>query len=231
MKTTSMIALIAVISAASIGAISMNGFSAIPFATASVSPETGAMMGHVEYILRDADGNIKTYIQSDNSVVDRGDNCVMSYAFGPGNPGADTDFCVSNVNGFRFIGIGNSTATTTSEATTLTNQATRIASRGAEASFGGLMAMKTDNALVYTNSTNGGTVVIDTPTPFVFTAGKNTTTVLSAGLFDATCAATGGICTAYASPQNMFSVQALNVVVAGGDTLNVTWTITVGDTN
>ena len=222
-----MIALIAVISAASIGAISMNGFSAIPFATASVSTETGAMMGHVEYILRDADGNIKTYIQSDNSVVDRGDNCVMSYTFGPGNPGADTDFCVSNANGFRFIGIGNATATTTSEARTLTNQSTDVATSSTD----GLMAMKTDSTLVFTNSTNGGTVVINTETPFVFTAGKNTTTVLSAGLFDATCTATAGICTAYASPQNMFSVQTLNVVVAGGDTLNVTWTITVGDTN
>ena len=231
MKTTSMIALIAVISAASIGAISMNGFSAIPFATASVSPESGTMMGHVEYILRDADGNIKTYVQGDNSVVDRGDNCVMSYAFGPGNPGADTDFCVSNANGFRFIGIGNSTATTTSEATTLTNQLARVASSGAQASFGGLMAMKTDSQLVYTNSNNGGTVVIATETPFVFTAGKNATTVLSAGLFDATCTATAGICTAYASPQNMFAVQAISVVVAGGDTLNVTWTITVGNSS
>ncbi len=221
-----MIALIAVISAVSIGAISMNDFSAIPFATASVSPESGAMMGHVEYILRDSNGNIKSYVQGDNQVVDRGDNCVMAYSFNPSDS-AGTDFCVTNANGFRFIGIGNATATIGSEARTLTNQATTIAA----SAVGGLMAMKTDSTLVFTNSTDGGTVVIATETPFVFTAGKNATTVLSAGLFDATCTATAGICTAYASPQNMFSVQAISVVVAGGDTLNVTWTITVGNSS
>lgn len=226
MKTTSMIALIAVISAASIGAISMNGFSAIPFATASVSPESGAMMGHVEYILRDADGNIKSYTQADNMVVDKGDDCVIGMVFEPGNT-FGTDSCVTNTNGFRFIGIGNATATVAGTATTLTNTSTTAASSG----VGGLMAMKTDGTIVVTASTNGGTAVIATETPFVFTAGKNATTVLSAGLFDATCTATAGICTAYASPQNMFAVQAISVVVAGGDTLNVTWTITVGNSS
>lgn len=227
MKTTSMIALIAAISAVSIGAISMNGFSAIPLVAASVSPESGTIMGHVEYILYDANGNIKSYVQADNQVVDRGDNCVMAYTFGPGNPGSDTDFCVSNANGFRFIGIGNATATVGPEATTLTNQAATVATSATD----GLMAMITDPTLVFTNSTDGGTVIINTETPFAFTSGVNATTVLSAGLFDATCAATNGICTAYASPQNMFAVQAISVPVSAGDSLSVTWTITVGNSS
>ncbi|PIN83239.1 MAG: hypothetical protein COV65_04025, partial [Nitrosopumilales archaeon CG11_big_fil_rev_8_21_14_0_20_33_24] len=105
MKTTSMVALIAVISAASIGAISMNGFTT-PLVAASVSPESGSIMGHVEYILYDADNNIKSYVQGDNMVVDKGDDCVIGYTFQPGNTGG-TDFCVSNTNGFRYIGIGN----------------------------------------------------------------------------------------------------------------------------
>ena len=224
MKTTYVIALIAAISAVSIGTIALNGFT-VPLAIASVSPESGTMMGHVEYVLRDADGNIKTYVQSDNSVVDMGDNCVMSYAFNPSE--ADSDFCDATTNGFRFIGIGNATATTTSEARTLTNQATTVAVSGTP----GLMAMRTDSALVFTNSTDGGTVVIATEAPFTFsTSGSttNATTVTSAGLFDATCTETAGICTAYASPQNMFSVQTISVVVSNGDSLSVTWTITVG---
>lgn len=223
MKTTSMIALIAAISAVSIGAISMNGFT-VPLAIAS-NQESGTMMGHVEYILYDADGNIKSYVQGDNSVVDMGDNCVMSYAFNPAE--GDSDFCDATTNGFRYIGIGNATATTTSEARTLTNQATTVAggSPGAE----GLMAMRTDDTLVFTNSTDGGTVVINTPSPFTFTASVNNTTVLSAGLFDAPCTSTAGTCTAYANPQNMFSVQTISVPVAGGDSLSVTWTITVGN--
>ncbi len=78
MKTIPVLALIAAISAVSIGAISMNGFSAIPFATASVNPESGTMMGHVEYVLRDSDGNIKSYVQGDNIVVNKGDDCIDS---------------------------------------------------------------------------------------------------------------------------------------------------------
>ncbi|MEK6947239.1 MAG: hypothetical protein AABX32_06555 [Nanoarchaeota archaeon] len=227
MKTTSMIALIAVISAASIGVVSMNGFSAIPFATASVSPESGTMMGHVEYVLYDADGNIKTYAQGDNMVVNQGDNCVIGYVFQPGNT-FGTDNCVSNANGFRFIGIGNATATVSATATTLTDTATTVANSSTD----GLMAMRTDGTIVVTASSNGGTAVITTESPFTFTSGVNATTVLSAGLFDKTCTTvTNGICTAYAADQNMFSVQAINVPVSGGDSLSVTWTITVGNSS
>jgi len=225
MKTTSMIALIAVISAVSIGAISMNGFSAIPLVAASVSPESNTMMGHVEYILRDSDNNIKSYIQSDNMVVNRGDDCVMAYTFNPSNT-AGTDNCASNANGFRFIGIGNATATIAGTATTLTNTVSTFASSG----VGGLMATKEDPTVDFTNSADGGTVKIATETgsPFVFTAGTNNTTVLSAGLFDSLCTQAAGTCTA-AYPANMFSVQTISVAVAGGDSLSVTWTITVGN--
>lgn len=220
-----MIALIAAISAVSIGTISMNGFSATPLVAASVSPESGTMMGHVEYILRDSDNNIKSYIQSDNMVVNRGDDCVMAYAFNPSNT-AGTDNCATNANGFRFIGIGNATATVAATATTLTNTASTFA----DSSNDGLMAMREDPTLVFTNSADGGTVQIATATPFTFVAGTNATTVLSAGLFDSICTQASGTCTA-AYPANMFSVQAISVAVSGGDSLAVTWTITVGNTS
>ena len=222
MKTTYVVALIAVISAVSISAISLNGFT-IPLATASVSPESGTMMGHVEYILRDADGNIRSYIQSDNMVVNKGDDCVLAYVFNPSNT-AGTDNCDTNANGFRFIGIGNATATVTATATTLTNTAQTFA----DTTNDGLMAMREDPTIVFVASSNGGTAEIATPSPFKFVAGVNNTTVLSAGLFDSICTQASGTCTA-AYPANMFSVQTLNVGVSGGDSLSVTWTITVGN--
>lgn len=227
-----MIALVAAISAVSIGAISMNGFSAIPLVAASVSPESGTMMGHVEYVLYDADGNIKSYAQGDNLIVNRGDDCVMAYTFNPSGTGG-TDNCVNNSNGFRYIGIGNATTTLAATDTTLTNTATTIASSGT----GGLMAMRTDSSTVSAVSSNGGTVAIATESPFTFTAGVNNTTVHTAGLFDVACTAssTTGICTAYGTDSNMFSVQRLNtasgIAVTGGDSLSVTWTITIGDSN
>lgn len=222
MKTTSMLALIAVISAVSIGTITLNGFSAIPLVAASVSPESGTFMGHVEYILRDSDGNIKSYVQGDNLVVNKGDDCVIGYAF---QTGITSDNCTLSSTGFRYIGVGNGSSTAVVNGDTTLDQTTQAV---ATTSTDGLMAMKLDTDTVGTASASGGTVVIATETPFVFTAGTNTTTVTGAGLFDGTCTMTNGVCTAYGTP-NMFSAQRINVAVAGGDSLSVTWTITVGN--
>ncbi len=226
-----MVALIAVLSAVSVGAISMNGFT-IPLVAASVSPESGATMGHVEYILYDADGNIKSYAQGDNMVVNKGDDCVIGYAFQTTNAGG-SDNCTVTSDGFRFIGIGNVTMTVDAADTTLVDGG---ATTVADTTNDGLMAVKADSNTAGTASSNGGTVVIATETPFLFynTAGQisNTTTVLSAGLFDATCSAvssTGGHCTANAATMNMFSAQSISVAVSNGDSLSVTWTITVGN--
>jgi len=227
MKTTSMIALIAAISVVSIGAISMNSFSAIPLIAASVSPESGTIMGHVEYILRDEDGNIKSYIQGDNTVVNKGDDCVISYVF---QKAITSDNCAITADGFRHIGISNATTWL------IDNTDTTLADGGSTAvaqSAGGLMATRVDTDTVGTASAgSGGTVVISTESPFTFTAGTNNTTVTAAGLFDAACIANAsGQCTAYASPQNMFSAQTISVPVSGGDSLSVTWTITVGSSS
>ncbi len=233
MKTTYVIALIAAISAVSIGAISMNGFT-VPLAIASVSPESGAMTGHVEYVLRDADGNIKSYVQADNTVVNRGDDCAIAYMFQPtsASSGGTPDQCNNfNPAGFHFIGIGNGTFSNDNARTTLlTTGAATTASTG----VGGLMAVRWDNNTAATASSSGGTVVIATETPFTFStsgAVTNATTVTAAGLFDNTCSTQGaatGVCTANTGVMNMFSAQSISVAVSDGDSLSVTWTITVG---
>ena len=239
MKTTSMIALIAVISAASIGAISINGFSAIPFATASVSPESGVMMGHVESIVRDVNGNIKSYSQGDNIVTNIGDDCTISPIFSTAAAGGVDNGCTLSAGGFRFIGIGNATtfAPGNGDTTLVTGGATTVATRGAAGTNGGIMAVRADSDTVATASTGtGGNVVINHPTAFTFNS-SNATTVTLAGLFDATCSgvAVNGACTANASTMHMFSAQQLNgasgIIVAAGDSLAVTWTITVGNSS
>jgi hypothetical protein len=234
MKTTYVVALIAAISAVSIGAISMNEFT-VPLAIASASPESGTMMGHVEYILRDANGNIKSYAQADNMVVNRGDDCSIFYMFQPTSFSGTPDVCTNaNPNGFHYIGIGNMSHTVFANSTTLVGQSTTVAISGTN----GLMAVKWDNDTAAVASSNGGTVVIATETPFTFSNGAtsgfgNTTTVTTAGLFDNTCSGqtAGGICTANAGVMNMFSAQAISVAVSDGDSLSVTWTITVGNSS
>jgi hypothetical protein len=155
----------------------------------------------------------------------------MAYTFNPSGTGG-TDNCVNNSNGFRYIGIGNATTTIAASDTTLTNTATTIASTGT----GGLMAMRTDSTTVSAASSDNGIVTIATESPFTFVL-SNATTVHTAGLFDVACTAstTTGICTAYGTDSNMFSVQRLSggtgVVVASGDSLSVTWSITVGNSS
>lgn len=231
MKTTYVVALIAAISAVSIGAISMNEFT-VPLAIASASPESGTMMGHVEYILRDADGNIKSYTQGDNMVVNRGDDCSIAYMFQPTSTTGGADVCTNfNPAGFHFIGIGNGTITVDAADTTLLDAgATTVATSAAD----GLMSVRWDNNTAATASSNGGTVVIATESPFTFStsgAATNATTVTAAGLFDNTCSTqstTTGVCTANTGVMNMFSAQSISVAVSDGDSLSVTWTITVG---
>jgi hypothetical protein len=212
----------------------MNGFT-VPLAIASASPESGTMMGHVEYIVRDADGNIKSYTQADNMVVNRGDDCSIAYMFQPTSATGGADVCTNfNPAGFHFIGIGNGTITVDAADTTLLDaSATTVAVSGTP----GLMSVRWDNNTVATASSNGGTVVIDTPTPFTFStsgAATNATTVTAAGLFDNTCStqsAVTGVCTANSGVMNMFSAQSISVSVSNGDSLSVTWTITVGNSS
>lgn len=232
MKTTTMIALLTVVSAVSVGAISMSENSSFALATGGVTPEVGTMMGHVEYIVRDSSGNIVQYQQLDNMVVNQGDNCVITAAFQTTAAGGSDVGCTFSSDGFRFIGIGNDTQTIAATHTTLSNTATTTASSGAA----GIMAVRADANTVGSASSNGGTVIIATETPFTFTDGTitNATAVKTAGLFDATCSgndATHGYCTANSGTMNMFAAQAIDVTVGDGDSLDVTWTITVGNSS
>jgi len=59
-------------------------------------------LGHVTAILKDSDGNIQGYFQTDNDIMDRGLNCASDLVF-------DTTFVSATCNIVRFIAIGSST--------------------------------------------------------------------------------------------------------------------------
>ncbi|MGY5151390.1 MAG: hypothetical protein ACW9XA_03875 [Candidatus Nitrosopumilus sp. bin_6a] len=229
MKTTTLIALLAVVSAVSVGAISMNTSPSLALATGAISPESGAaMMGHVEYVVRDSTGAIKSYHQSDNMVVNRGDDCVLVSIFKT----TTGSTCSFSSAGFTYIGIGNGTLNVDAADTTLVDGGGTAVATAA----GGIMATKQDTTVTGVASSNGGTVTIATENPFTFVDSTitNSTTVTSAGLFDGPCTtvdASTGRCTANGTPPNMFSAQTISVEVTAGDSLDVTWTITVGSTS
>jgi hypothetical protein len=159
-------------------------------------------------------------------VVNKGDDCVIGLVF---QKGITSDNCAISTDGFRWIGIGNGTFTSADagDLTLVDGNSYEIANSTND----GIMAVKVDTDTVGVASSDGGTVAIQTETAFTFNSG-NATVIKAAGLFDANCptvsSTTGSCLTNYANAMNMFSAQILNITVAAGDSLTVTWTITVG---
>ena len=111
MKRAITIGLLGAILAVAVGFISTNAISATPFLIAGnqVGPnESVYMLGHVEYTVRDAQGQIKQYTQGDNAIVESGKDCSAQRIFNASdNTGTGTSVCGINGDGFNFIAIGN----------------------------------------------------------------------------------------------------------------------------
>ena len=178
--------------------------TAVPSTTNTVYLNTMGIEGHAEVVLKDADGNIKAYQQSDNVVVLNGQDCAADLLFGA--VGTGTELCGTTAEQFRFIAIGEGTATATdvntileAELSTLTRTGTLTESAAATTAGDGTGAMKT---IV-------GTFTLVAPT-----------TVAEVGLFDDV---------ANDAPE-MFSRIILGTPIGAGtgDTITITYKITVG---
>ena len=55
---------------------------AVPMQSATVSSTPLGILGHAVIVLKDTDGNIKSYVQSDNVVVLNGQDCAADAIFG-----------------------------------------------------------------------------------------------------------------------------------------------------
>lgn len=211
------IALFAAVFAVTVGILGMNGLSATSFgiaksATSNTEDALGPILGHVTYVVRDSDGNIKSYLQSDNVVTTRAKGCSAQMLFA--NTTAPVGGCVDasgTTTGFNVVAIGNATSQSAG-AGDLTLDVS-----GAGLPTGGDQIKR-----------NQGTVTLGSNTAtiqsqaFSFNAASDNTagtTITQAGLFD-------GLTTG-AATSNMFSIQDISVAVGASDTLTVTWTITL----
>lgn len=207
------IALLGAVFAVTAGMLSVNAFSATPFLvaqSASTTHDDALIQGHVTYVVKDSDGKIKSYIQSDNLVVDVGETCVAQSMFRSNGTNCDVfqDTGATNpstTNGFNWIAIGNGT--------------TLVAVDGSNTALpgggtGGGEKQRLQSLAAITNSTTVGATAVMSKT-FSFDAGS-ATTIRNSGLFDKST--TG----------HLFSAQDISVPVGASDTLTVTWTITLG---
>ncbi len=209
MKQTALLAIIVGLSAVSMAAIYASDLDPTSLAVATPSSEKVGMYGHVEFVHSDSFGNIIGYYQSDNFITDMGASCAASRIFD--STGSGNGVCSGVPSDFLFIGVGN--VKNVDDDVTVT-------------SLNGEMGVrKIDTAAAITSDTglSSASVIVETLTPFQFGGGNSSNNIYQAGLFDSF---TGG---------NVFAIQNttgndpnLGIDVNDGDTLNVTWDITVG---
>ncbi len=67
------------------------------------------MLGHLELVATDSEGNIKSYLQTDNTIVDQGVACISQQLFRDTGDGGGSSVCAGDPGPFDVISIGEST--------------------------------------------------------------------------------------------------------------------------
>lgn len=204
------IALLGTAFAVAAGLIVTGTVSATPLlvAQSTTTQETGSMLGHVTYQVTDSTGQVKKYVQTDNTVVDTGKKCAITMLFQHNKTSVCTLVSESNAaNGVNWLSIGNGTGPAVSTSTTtLPFQGTNYKNSTVQVSP--------------TLSQPGGSGTSGVATLsrlFSFNSANFTTISSSALSFQKVGAGT------------LFAVKdGLGVAVSPGDTLTITWTVNVG---
>lgn len=167
---------------------------------------TGLMTGHVTTTVTGADGNVKAYRQSDNIIVQTGENCTVGKLFVSGTMSG----CGNTADRFTFIAIGNTTTGAVSRAST--NLTT---GEGVEHNAGGLVRT---NATTITPTAADGSNFARVVLSNTFTnTSPNSQAVTQSGLFNAV------------SSGDLFARQHFSTITMNnGDSLTVQWTINIG---
>ena len=201
----------------------------------SSSATTGFLMGQVIVEARNIDGELIAYRQTDNEVVDDGEQCILKMLFAssvqstPGtfdgrgeysstnenNGGEDVNnaACKGALTGaWDVIAIGLGTTAVAETDVVLESELNDIIESTSLTLDRGVATSK-----VWTNGSDATTTKI--VLKMTFTAG-GAATVTESGLFNSTTVVGSG----------MLAHQTFNgVVLADGDSITVQWTFTVGD--
>jgi hypothetical protein len=226
MNGKSTLALVGVLFAAAmvVGMATTSAFSTpLVIASSTTVDNQFGMLGHITLTQTGADGNMKSYIQTDNVIVNVGENCVAETLFnvtsGGTDPcdGASTPLYTTSGNGinnlgFSFIGVGNETTNGSNPPPVAVETDTTLDNENSTTT----MTRKTGSPTVTQESENTGSSAVVTLSA-VFTSDGGTSTVDESGVFD------------QVSIGNMLARQTFNeIVLSAGDQLTVEWEITIG---
>jgi len=196
--------LIAVV-AVSTGGVLAYTENAQPLQTPTSQKEQPLVLGHIELVAKDSQGNIQAYRQTDNLVVSNGLNATINQLFGSAALAVPASQLTSTtVNTFKFVGVGTSaTAAAYTQTNLLTQQGNKVSGTVSPISSGGGTGM-------------GGQIVGNWAANRLQN-GSGTAAITEAGLFDGFANGTS----------NMYARQTFSAInVAAADTLQVTWKIT-----
>ncbi len=165
--------------------------------------ESPFMLGHIELIAKDNNGNIKAYRQTDNLVVNTGKSCAAVHIFGvPTNSTQSTACGGQTAAAFNAIGIGTATAVA-----------------AGDTALGAQVGSRAQN-----NGTSSASLInATTPsTPYYSLQDQfrpGVSTIAESGIFDQVATGTGS---------HMFAHQTFTGITLGAtDTLTVTWRVTL----
>ena len=211
----------------------------------SSNAATGFLMGHLEIEARNADGEITAYRQTDNEVVDDGEQCILKMLFSVGETdgaangrgqytsfnAADAGACSGILTGaWDVIAIGTGTdMCPQADGFTMTKSCADIADQDKIVKMGAeIVGNDLDRAVATTKTWTNGTGGADTTIALskTFTNDANgVTAVTESALFNSTA---NGSPAALAN--GMLAHQTFQIVsIANGDSITVTWTFTVGN--
>jgi len=197
--------------ALAVGMIGVNiadGTFTVSDKTSDVYQEKGMFSGHLEIIHTDADGNILTYMQTDNAIISKGENCAAQDLFGGTAGGTGATSCPSDPGIFDVIALTNTPAAGV-DALTLTGELT-----------GSGLDRLTATSVAATTTAAGLGVDNITRLSVTFTNTGASQDVSGSGLFNQTTLAGSAI-----FAQKDFGTS---VTLATSDQLTVNWDITTG---
>ena len=215
---TTFIALVAALAVTSGGlGLSLTGVFEQNDITVSSNTANGLMMGHLTIEAHDESGELIAYRQSDNEVVDDGEQCILRFLFtggGPdilGNAEPGVGACTGTLNGaWDTIAIGTGTTAAADSQVLLVNETST--------SNGLQRGVATDKTWTNGTAAVAGTKIVMSKT---FTnESPREHTIAESGLFNSTTIDTNG----------MLARQTFTgVALSNGDSITITWTFTVGN--
>ena len=211
MKRQTTLAMYGIVFAAAmaLGMVFVSGFSQPLFVASTTDAKAASQMGifgHITLTATNPDGKIISYIQTDNLIVNRGENCVAETMFNVTTMGDNA--CIGKgvtTDRFTFIAIGNGTVSIDVNDTKLAEEVDRTQDEDPDV-----------DSSVGTGDPGDSSAIVTLTAQF--TAGE-AVTIEESGIFDAAGEDAG----------NMLARKTFNPIsLAQDDKLTVEWEITIG---